>query len=539
MKKDTWYLNAVFYQIYPQTFCDSDGDGIGDLNGIISKLDYLKELGVDALWLNPIFESPMLDAGYDVTNYYKIHKRYGTLADFKRLLKEAHRRGMKITLDLALNHTSIFHPWFQESRKFKKNKYSNWYVWNENEWFPKLPGKWLTNHHGRHESAFSTFHQEQVDLNFGLAILAPNCGNTPKDPGVKALWEEMRNVIRYWLDMGVDGFRCDVPDAVGVKAFTNQPDLSAAFWQYIRKAVDEYGDRMMVAEHWDDDSHAINDLNFHLQFTKNFCLLSTHKDTLFSENRQYICGGKVHDPVGFDERITQQNGSVRRKNAAIAMQTSNHDLPRPSTGSEGDDDLTILALAVSLTHNTVPFIYYGDELGMKVNPQAPSVEGAAFKAQYRTPMQWNSKKNAGFSAAPKSKIYLPLNPDCKQRNVEKQLKNPGSVLNEVKRLLALRKSHPAFAVTAEKITVLAKKNNPVYAYVRKASGKTVLIAVNPSEQSKTVKLDLSAAVAERKKPYCAVPLLSREGKVFSALKLSGRNLELVLPARSYVIMELR
>jgi maltose alpha-D-glucosyltransferase/alpha-amylase len=154
-------------------------------------------------------------------------------------------------------------------------------------------------------------------------------------------------------------------------------------------------------------------------------------------------------------------------------------------------------------------------------------------------MQWNSGKNAGFSAAPKNKIYLPLNPDCKQRNVEKQLKDPGSVLNEVKRLLALRKSHPAFAVTAEKITVLAKKGNPVYAYVRKASGKAVLVAVNPAEQAKTVKLDLSAAIAERKKAYCAVPLLSREGKVFSALELSGRNLELTLPARSYVIMEVR
>jgi maltose alpha-D-glucosyltransferase/alpha-amylase len=524
MKKDTWYLNAVFYQIYPQTFCDSDGDGIGDLNGIISKLDYLKELGVDALWLNPIFESPMLDAGYDVTDYRKIHPRYGSMADFKRLLRESHKRGLRVLLDLALNHTSIFHPWFQESRKFKKNKYSNWYVWNENEWFPKLPGKWLTNHHGRHESAFSTFHQEQVDLNFGLAALAPNCGNTPKDPGVKALWEEMRNVVRYWLDLGVDGFRCDVPDAVGVKTFTNQPELSGAFWSYIRKAVDEYGDRMMVAEHWDDDSHAINDLNFHLQFTKNFCLLSTHKDTLFSENRQYIRDGRALDPTGFDEHINLQVSNVRKRNAAIAMQTSNHDLPRPSTGSEGDDDLTVLALAVNLTHNTVPFIYYGDELGMNVNPDAPSVEGAAFKAQYRTPMQWTSGKNAGFSAAPNSRLYLPLSKDWKNRNVAKQLNDPGSVLNEVKRLVALRKSHPAFAISAEKITVLAEKDNPVYIYKRTAKNRAALVAVNASASKRTVELDVGEAGL----------LLARHGT-----QPTWTDGQLILPPRSFSIFEVR
>jgi len=414
------------------------------------------------------------------------------------------------------------HPWFLESRKFKRNSYSNWYVWNENGWFPTFPGKWLTNHEGRYESAFSTFHQEQVDLNLGLAALADDCGNTPHDPGVKALWEELRNVVRFWLDLGVDGFRCDVPDAVGNKAFTKEPELSGAFWGYIRKAVDEYGDRMMVAEHWDDDSHAINDLDFHLQFTKNFCMLSTHKGTLFSESRQYIRGGRAFDPTGFDEHLNLQVSNVRKKNTAIALQTSNHDLPRPSTGSEGNDDLTILALAVNLTHNTVPFIYYGDELGMTVNPNAPSVEGAAFKAQYRTPMQWDTSRNAGFSTAPKSRIYLPVSEDWKTRNVEKQLADPGSVLNETKRLIALRKSHPAFEVGATKTTVLAEKGNPVYAYVREAKDRSVLVAVNASASERRVELDLGNARL----------LLAKHGAGPDVA-----NGELTLPPRSYAIYE--
>lgn len=523
-KKDPWYQNAVFYQIYPQVFCDSNGDGIGDLRGVESKLDYLKDLGVDAIWLNPIFESPMLDAGYDVTNYRKIHPRYGTMADFRRLLKQAHRRGIRVLLDLALNHTSIFHPWFLESRKWKKNKYSNWYVWHEHGWFPQMPGKWLTNHFGRHESVASSFHQEQVDLNFGLSVLADDCGNCPDDPGVKALWEELRAVVRFWLDLGVDGFRCDVPDAVGVKAFSNQPDLSAKFWSYIRKAVDEYGDRMMVAEHWDDESHAINNLNFHLQFTKNFCMLSTHRDTLFSENRQYIRGGRAFDPAGFDEHINLQVSNVRKNDAAIAMQTSNHDLPRPSTGSEGNDDLTVLALAINLTHNTVPFIYYGDELGMNVNPEAPSVEGAAFKAQYRTPMQWSAAKNSGFSAASKNKLYLPLSNDWKQRNVEKQAREPGSVLNEVKRLITLRKSHPAFELSAKKTTLLAEKGNPVYVYKRQGKGGAALVAVNAAASKKNIQLGENVADL----------LLARYGT-----KPSFVEGTLTLPPRSFAVFEIQ
>jgi alpha-glucosidase len=524
MNKKSWYLNSVFYQIYPQTFCDSNGDGVGDLKGIESRLDYLQELGIDAIWINPIFESPLLDAGYDVTDYRKIHKRYGTMADFKRLLKKAHERDIRVLLDLALNHTSIFHPWFQQSRKWKKNKYSNWYVWNENGWFPRLPGKWLTNHHGRHESAFSTFHQEQVDLNFGLAALAPECGNSPDDPSVKALWEEIRGIVRFWLDLGVDGFRCDVPDAVGDKAFTKEPELSAGFWQYIRKAVDEYGDRMMVAEHWDDDSHAINDLGFHLQFTKNFCMLSTYKDTLFSENKQYMRGGRVYDPAAFDHHINLQVSNVRKNDAAIAMQTSNHDLPRPSTGAEGNDDLTVLALAINLTHNTVPFIYYGDELGMRINPDAPSVEGAAFKAQFRTPMQWSAAKNSGFSVAPQSRLYLPLSNDWKTRNVEKQRKDPGSVLNETRRLIALRKSHPAFELSAKKTTFLAEKNNPVYIYQRDGKGGSALVAINAAATKKTV--ELSEAPGEL--------LLARYG---SEPKFAEGKL--TLPPRGFAIYEVK
>ncbi|AKJ65680.1 alpha-amylase family glycosyl hydrolase [Kiritimatiella glycovorans] len=540
-KARPWYLDAVFYQIYPQTFCDSDGDGIGDLKGIESKLDYLADLGVDALWLNPIFESPMLDAGYDVTDYYRIHPRYGTREDFRRLVGRAHDRGMRVILDLVLNHTSRRHPWFLESRRMEKNPYSNWYVWNFNAWnAAALPGKWLTNLEGRHDSVLSTFHQDQVDLNFGLPVLRDGYGNSPDDPGVKRLWEQMRHVVCYWLDQGADGFRCDVPNCVGTKACCHEPGLNRAFWNYIREAVDAYGDRVMVAEMWDDASEAVNELGFHLQFTKNFCMISTPRDTLFSENRQFIRDGEAHDPVEFDRHLHLQTGNLRRSDGAIAMQTGSHDLPRPSTGSCGDDDLTMLALAINLTSNVVPFLYYGDEIGLEVNPAAPSHEGASFKAPYRCPMPWNAGRNAGFSEARKRDLYLPLHPDWRRRNVENQLKEGGSVLQEVKALIALRRTAPALSSAAEKITLRARTRDPLYVYLRRGGGQVLLVVVNGDARGRGMRLDLSGVLGKRRRPYRAGLRSGRHGAALPAgpLDLRDRVLSMKVPPRTYGVYEI-
>ena len=207
-----WVDNAVFYQIYPQTFYDSNGDGIGDLQGIIEKLDYVKSLGVNAIWLNPFYESPFRDAGYDVTDFYKVAPRYGTNDDAKRLFDEVHKRGMHIIIDYVPSYTSIDHPWFKASCDPKPNKYTNWYVWTNHTWFPgmdKYKASFIQGYCERDGMFMNNFFWHQPALNYGYAHPDPEQPwQLPVDhPDVMALKEEMKNVMRFWLDMGCDGFR--------------------------------------------------------------------------------------------------------------------------------------------------------------------------------------------------------------------------------------------------------------------------------------------------------------------------------------------
>ena len=247
-----WAKNAVFYQIYPQTFCDSDGDGIGDLQGIISKLDYVKSLGVDAIWFNPFFDSPFNDAGYDIRDYYKIAPRYGTNDDAKRLFEEAHKRGMHVIFDYVISYTAIDHPWFVASQKQEKNKYSNYYIWTETNWVDppqEFAGQFVKGYGQRNGQFMRNFYWCQPALNFGFANPDPEQKwQLPTDhPDVMAMREDLKNVLRFWMDMGADGFRADMAGALvktrrvrGNEQFYNtNENETKLFWREIRQLLEK------------------------------------------------------------------------------------------------------------------------------------------------------------------------------------------------------------------------------------------------------------------------------------------------------------
>lgn len=266
-----WLETAVFYEIYPQSFYDSNGDGIGDIQGIIRKLNYIKHLGCNAIWINPCFDSPFGDAGYDISDYYKIAPRYGSNEDMKQLFDEAHRLGINICLDLVPGHTSIEHPWFKESCKAAPNKYTNWYIWNDSPWNRGDGSKYyfVAGHAERQGSYMPNFFYFQPALNYGFAEPDPDQPwQLPVDhPDVLAVREELKRIIRFWLDMGADGFRVDMASSL-VKNDTDSKATSA-LWQDIRCMFDsDYPEAVLISE-WSSPSKAIP-AGFHMDFMIHF-----------------------------------------------------------------------------------------------------------------------------------------------------------------------------------------------------------------------------------------------------------------------------
>ena len=263
-----WVRHAVFYQIYPQTFYDSNGDGIGDLNGIIQKLDYVKSLGVNAIWLNPFFDSPFNDAGYDIRDYYKVAPRYGTNEDAKRLFQEAHKRGLKVIFDYVITYTAIDHPWFIESSKGTSNKYSNWYIWTDNVWKMEegeFANRFIQGYGQRNGNFMRNFYWSQPALNFGFGVPDTNKKwQLPTNhPDVLAMREELKKIFCYWMDMGHDGIRADMAGAL-VKGNDVNGDTKK-FWKEIRQIIKEkYPQAFMVSE-WSYPIDAL-DNGFHADF---------------------------------------------------------------------------------------------------------------------------------------------------------------------------------------------------------------------------------------------------------------------------------
>lgn len=496
-----WLSKAVFYQIYPQSFYDSNGDGIGDLRGIIEKLDYIESLGVNTLWLNPVFESPFGDAGYDVSNFLKVANRYGTNADLKRLFKLAHKRGFKVVLDLVAGHTSIEHPWFQASRSEKKNAYSDYYIWTSSVWEQPEERNWITGMGPRDGNFQVNFFWFQPSLNYGYANPDPAkpWQQSVNAPGPTKVRNELKKIMRYWLDAGCDGFRVDMASSL-VKGPSDSVELRA-LWQEVRQMLkQDYPEAVLVSE-WGHPTHAINagfDIDFMIHFGEpayNHLFGTWHKVKADARDPHVFferAGGG--DIAAFVENYLLHYNATQGK-GFIALPTGNHDYPRLRYG-RSEAELRC-AHALLLTMPGIPFIYYADEIGMDYMESAPCKEGSFTNRKgTRTPMQWTAGRNRGFSTASAKELYLPVNTQADGIDVASQEKQKDSHLHFVRSLLALRKAHPALSNEGSFRPVYAQSKQYPFVYERKHENSHFLIAVNPRAESATAKdLDLPQGLA--------------------------------------------
>ena len=542
-----WARNAVFYQIYPQTFCDSDGDGIGDLQGIISKLDYVKSLGVDAIWFNPFFDSPFNDAGYDIRDYYKIAPRYGTNDDARRLFEEAHKRGMHVIFDYVVSYTAIDHPWFIASQKQEKNKYSNYYIWTETNWVDpprEFAGSFIKGYGQRNG---------QFMRNFYWCQPAPNPDpeqewQLPTDhPDVMAMREDLKDVLRFWMDMGCDGFRADMAGALvktrhvrGNEQFFNTNDnQTKLFWREIRQLLErEYPRGFMVAE-WSFPADALDNC-FHVDF---FHWFKGYND-LFQKESWRILNGVSEGHSYFD---AEGKGDVKAFLSSymdqylktvgkgyISLPLGNHDNARLAN-RRSDKELEII-YAFGFTMPGVPFIYYGNEIGMRQLPTNwPQVEGAYQPRNgARTPMQWSQGKNLGFSSGDASQLYLPVDPSPDAPNVASQEGDPNSLLNKTRQLIALHHAEPALANYAEFVPLYPGEGDACpypFVYARASGKDVVLVMLNPRAEASEATFKVSVAFKD-------ATLLAGDQFPISRNRKTG-DVTVRMPATSYAIVKLQ
>jgi len=511
----SWVDHAVFYEIYPQTFYDSNGDGVGDLKGIIMKLDYLRSVGVNALWLNPFYESPFRDAGYDVSDYYKVAKRYGTNDDAKELFAEAHKRGFHIIIDYVPGHTSIDHPWFQASASGVKNKYSNWYIWTNGTWdyYDKCKFNFIQGYGERDADYLPNFFWHQPALNYGFANPDPKqpWQLSVNNPDVMALKAEMQNVMKFWLDMGCDGFRVDMAGSLVKEDSTGE---CGKYWQTIRTMLNkEYPEAFMVSE-WSDPKSAIP-----AGFNADFFHWFKGFDDLFT----YFDPSGKGDLSHFMSIYIDQYNAVKDK-GYVAITMANHDLPRLRQNGREPKDVEII-LAFEMCMPGVPFIYYGDEIGMKQLYGLPAIEGSyGSRAGGRTPMQWDNSKNDGFSTAPAAQLYRAVDTSADAPNVAAEEKQANSLLQHVKKLVALRENEPALSSYAGFNEIYLEQQKYPFVFLRSMRKQRILVALNPSPEE--TKIDFTLKY-KSKKPVS----LAGDG----VLSKKVNNYSLTLPGRSYGI----
>jgi alpha-glucosidase len=481
-----WWQYGIIYQIYPRSFQDSDNDGVGDLPGIIGRLDYLKWLGVNAIWISPIYPSPMADFGYDISDYEGVHPLFGTLDDLDRLVKEVHSRGMKIILDFVPNHTSDQHPWFIESRSSRENAKRDWYIWRDAAADGGPPNNWLAAFGGpgwewdekTQQYYYHAFLKEQPDLNW-------------RNPEVQ---RAMMKVMRFWLDRGIDGFRVDVMwhmikddefkdnppnpnyqnhmstyDQVLPVYSTDQPEVHKIV-RMMRHLLDEYDERLMIGEIYLPIQKLVayygaDKKGAHLPF--NFQLLTMPWDA-----------NKISLAIAEYEQAIPEHGWPN-------WVTGNHDQPRVAS-RVGSEQARIAAIML-LTLKGTPTIYYGEELGMKdvpipfdeiCDPQGLNMPDKNLSRDpARTPMQWNADDHAGFSG---SRPWLRVDRTYRKVNVEIQREDPDSMLSLYRKLINLRQSEPSLSV-GEYLPVYS--DHQMLAYMRHVEGsRSFLVLLNMSHR---------------------------------------------------------
>ena len=511
-----WWKETVVYQIYPRSFCDTDGDGIGDLNGVISKLDYLQELGVETIWISPFFESPQQDFGYDISDYYKIDPLFGNSIIVNQLINEIHQRDMYIVFDLVMNHTSVDHAWFVESAKDSVNPKADWYVWRTgkkinkrppNNWKSTIGGSGWHYHDGRKQWYFSSFLPWQPDLNY-------------HHPETK---EAMLDVARYWLDQGVDGFRLDIfnviyqdlsyednPFSFRVVPSAENPDgffqkmkytvnhsLNYDFAKELRAVLDSYDDRQRfaVGEVFGDDASIkkyLGEKSDGLNLVFQFDMLAFEFNAKFFADKINSYNHHYSDPY------------------FPTLVFSNHDRKRSISRVENDVDKAKLIATFQLTARGVPFIYQGEEIGMtqaKI-PTKNALDPLALKYKWmpqvlvnmskeslnrdecRTPMQWDNKLNAGFSTA--ETTWLPVNENYSEINVENALADSNSLLKVFQDLLQIRNQYKTLQSGSIEL-IPTQKNSKILAYRRSNNDETIDVILNFSSQPISIDYDVEAS----------------------------------------------
>lgn len=477
-----WLKTAVFYEIYPQSFFDTNGDGIGDLNGIIEKLDYICELGCNALWLNPCFDSPFGDAGYDVSDYCRIAPRYGTNDDARRLFEEAHKRGMHVIFDLVPGHTSLEHPWFKESCRPERNALSDRYIWTDTVWHSpaveNISG-WLRGLCDRDGSCGVNFFSNQPALNYGFYRCDEAWQQGIDDPAPLATGKAMEDIVRFWLDMGCDGFRVDMagslikndPDHVGILRFWNR------FFDHLR---DDYPEAAFVAE-WGDPYYSLQagyDMDFLLHFGPS------HYNDLF-RTAPYFSAESAGDLTEF-VRVYEENLAKTDGRGLMCIPSGNHDMVRLSY--KLTDAEQRLAFAFILSMPGAPFIYYGDEIGMRYLKGLTSVEGGYFRTGSRSPMQWDGSEKAGFSTAGPADFYIQLDEAQDRPNVADSMADQSSLWWQVHDLIALRRSHRALGMLGKvQFLVIGTADTPLV-YLRSDGAEQILVAINPGREKRCVQI---------------------------------------------------
>lgn len=490
MTEPLWWQRGVIYQVYPRSFQDSNGDGVGDIPGIISRLDYLADLGVDAIWLSPHYPSPQEDFGYDVADYTGVDPMYGTLADFDELVKEAHRRDLRVMVDFVPNHSSSQHPWFIESASDLTNPKRDWYVWRDPKPDGSLPNNWVSAFGG---PAWEK--DDQTGQYYLHSFLASQPDLNWRNPELE---REMLNVLRFWMERGVDGFRIDVahrcmkdpllrdnppvtlidptsykfnPEWAATEHIYDSadPDIHLLFRKF-RSVFDEYPERFSIAEihEWDWErwaSYFGGGQGLHMPF--NFAPISAGVDP--DKLREIIISIEEVLPAG----------------AWPNWVLGNHDERRIATRLGWDESGAMAVLLLTL--RGTPTIYYGDEIGMletdipaelQQDPYGRRVPGQG-RDGCRTPMQWSTATHAGFSSPNTRTTWLPVHPDHISHNVETELTDPGSRLGLYRRLLRLRRDHPALHSGA--VEVLPSVSQVISFKRSHPDGDAFVVAANLSD----------------------------------------------------------
>jgi maltose alpha-D-glucosyltransferase/alpha-amylase len=500
----SWLENAVIYEIYPQTFFDTNADGIGDIPGIIHKLDYIQTLGVSAVWLNPCFDSPFGDAGYDIRDYYKVAERYGTNEDLQRFMEEAGKRGIRVLLDLVVGHTSIENEWFKQSCRHERNEYSDWFIWTNSVWATPPDGMQAVRAYSERDGGFITnFFYMQPALNFGFSDPDPSYPwQQPVDaPGPKAVRREIKKIMKFWLDLGASGFRVDMADSL-VKNDHSGCQTGKVWTEICDWLDEEYPETVMVSE-WSKPTVALP-AGFDMDFTLSHNMRGFASLWRKPWSRDKY-GFSFFDPAGHgnikafvDEYVPLYKAT--RNDGFISFPTGNHDtFPRISENrSVADMEMIYLFL---MTMPGVPYIYYGDEIGMCAIHGLVSKEGGYQRTGSRTPMQWDNSVNAGFSQASASQLYLPVDDKPDRPNVAAQDHDPDSLLNRVRRLVDLRKKHPALCASGQFSVVCAEAGKYPFVYKRSTAQETILVGVNPAKYATEVVLPDGLISSEPKALY--------------------------------------